>query len=653
MRLSASTSPCKGADHTAVVSPVLGDYTIEPSGVWHYNGTEWIRDSDPQVIQGGGSALYFTSISAGSGYEQLSPAPDFSGIDEEYIALPTANTPVYLNHQYKAAGAIGSANIPAGQWGFRIYAKADNANHETTLRFDVGTIDVLDAVTWHFSVVSPAILTTVLADYSFVSVQPALVNAAADKIVIRVSGVSEANNTGVTWVHSSAVAYSHISTPPLPILHNELEGINTGDFLHLTAAEKAALGNGGTELITLIADSNVATGQKLILKSNGAVEAVVGNSVTEGFITSNAELSNGVANLDIAMAYSPDYLKNLMIYNDGSLTKLNTFTLNGNNTLTFDTAITLYSSVSNDVACCWGGGVWLVVYRGASQFFAVIVTIVSNAITAGAPVALDNVSTQALALSYDEIAAKFVVWSSSSASTNLRAGLVSVESGVITTGSFAQIGTITPTQIASSYNTLRNKHLVILYDAYATGYMKYATATITNGVLTVSAVATVESTAIANEKVTLAIDTDLSTFLMHYLVGGVITYRKATIDNAGAVTFTSAANNSNNGSNCALSYDINKGVFITAAFNSTFNYRAYSFAKTLSNYTDYIGIAQATQSSGSSVSVRINGVDSLQSGLTPNTKYYLQADGSISATVSSVYFGKALAATKVLLNPAV
>jgi len=241
MRLSASTSPCKGADHTAVVSPVLGDYTIEPSGVWYYNGTEWIRDSDPQVIQGGGSALYFTSISAGSGYEQLSPAPDFSAVDEEYIALPTANTPVFLNHQYKAAGAIGSANIPAGQWGFRIYAKADNANHETTLQFDVGTIDVLDVVTWHFSVVSPAILTTVLSDYSFVSVQPALVNAATDKIVIRVSGVSEANNTGVTWVHSSAAAYSHISTPPLPILHNELDGINTGDFQHLTAAKVAAL----------------------------------------------------------------------------------------------------------------------------------------------------------------------------------------------------------------------------------------------------------------------------------------------------------------------------------------------------------------------------------------------------------------------------
>jgi hypothetical protein len=241
MRLSASTTPYKGADHTAVASPVSGDYTIEPSGVWHYNGTEWIRDSDPQVIQGGGSALYFTSIANGAGYEELSPAPDFSTVDEENISLPTANTPVFLGHQYKAVGAIGTANIPAGQWGFRIYAKADSANHQTTLQFDVGTIDTLDVVTWHFSVVSPAILTTVLTDYSFVSVQPAFVNAATDKIVIRVSGVSTTNNTGVTWVHSSAVAYSHITLPPLPILHNGLDDINTGDFLHLTAAKVAAL----------------------------------------------------------------------------------------------------------------------------------------------------------------------------------------------------------------------------------------------------------------------------------------------------------------------------------------------------------------------------------------------------------------------------
>lgn len=230
----------RGTDHTAVVNPVTGDYTIEASGVWHY-GTDWKSDSDPQIVQGGGTVLYFTSTSGGTGYEILSTIPDLSGIDEETITLPTANTPVYLNHQYIGSDVVGSTSTPAGQWGFNVYAKANHANHETTLAFDVGTTDGT-TTTWHFTATSPAISSTLLANYTFVTVQSSFACSATDKYVIRIAGVSDANNQSVTWTHSSTDSYSSLVLPATAILHNTLTDLNTGDYQHITSAEKTRLG---------------------------------------------------------------------------------------------------------------------------------------------------------------------------------------------------------------------------------------------------------------------------------------------------------------------------------------------------------------------------------------------------------------------------
>lgn len=69
------------------------------------------------------------------------------------------------------------------------------------------------------------------------------------------------------------------------------------------------------------------------------------------------------------------------------------------------------------------------------------------------------------------------------------------------------------------------------------------------------------------------------------------------------------------------------------------------------NYTNFIGISDAAISDATSGSVTLKGgISSKVSELTPNAIYYVQADGSLSTTVSSVLAGKALSSTSINLD---
>ena len=67
--------------------------------------------------------------------------------------------------------------------------------------------------------------------------------------------------------------------------------------------------------------------------------------------------------------------------------------------------------------------------------------------------------------------------------------------------------------------------------------------------------------------------------------------------------------------------------------------------------TNFLGIADAAISSGASGNITIKGgISTNVTGLTPNSTYYVQNDGSLSTTSSSVTAGKALSATSINLD---
>ena len=75
------------------------------------------------------------------------------------------------------------------------------------------------------------------------------------------------------------------------------------------------------------------------------------------------------------------------------------------------------------------------------------------------------------------------------------------------------------------------------------------------------------------------------------------------------------------------------------------------FAPISSNSADFLGITDAAISDTASGSVTIKGgISANVSGLTPNATYYVQDNGTLSTTTSSVLAGKALSATSINLD---
>ena len=76
-----------------------------------------------------------------------------------------------------------------------------------------------------------------------------------------------------------------------------------------------------------------------------------------------------------------------------------------------------------------------------------------------------------------------------------------------------------------------------------------------------------------------------------------------------------------------------------------------SFVGSSTNLPDFIGISDAAISDTASGSVTIKGgISTNVTGLTPNSTYYVQSDGSLSTTASDVLAGKALSSTSINLD---
>jgi hypothetical protein len=79
--------------------------------------------------------------------------------------------------------------------------------------------------------------------------------------------------------------------------------------------------------------------------------------------------------------------------------------------------------------------------------------------------------------------------------------------------------------------------------------------------------------------------------------------------------------------------------------------KSFLFSPEASNYTDFIGISDAAISDTASGSVTIKGgISTNVTGLTANSTYYVQTNGTLSTTTSTVLAGKALSSTSINLD---
>jgi hypothetical protein len=108
---------------------------------------------------------------------------------------------------------------------------------------------------------------------------------------------------------------------------------------------------------------------------------------------------------------------------------------------------------------------------------------------------------------------------------------------------------------------------------------------------------------------------------------------------------------SNTTSQTAASYALSPNVFIAGYRSSTGRFEVKTYRPSATNSSSFIGITdQAIADTATGAVIVQGGVSEKVTGLTANTDYYVQADGTLSATVSSVPAGRALSTTSILLE---
>jgi len=268
----------------------------------------------------------------------------------------------------------------------------------------------------------------------------------------------------------------------------------------------------------------------------------------------------------------------------------------------FESASTFYTSATFDSN---SGKVVIAYYDGGNSGYgtAVVGTVSGTSISFGSPTVFESATSYFNSITFDSNVNKVVVIYKT-LSPNTVKGIVGTVSGTsISFGSSTSIALKDNNTSSVIYDSSVNK-VAAFYNSDGDSYTGFV------------AVGTVSGTSIS-------FDTPVS-------FTGVQTYAYASI-------FDSNANK------VVVAY--------TDAHNSSYGTAAVLTTSPSTN-TKFVGIADAAISDTASGNITIKGgiASNGLSGLTPGSTYYVQSDGTLSTTSSSVTAGKALSATSINLD---
>jgi hypothetical protein len=148
------------------------------------------------------------------------------------------NTSVEMDRYVTAP--LGTTVVPAGNWQFLLYAKTDAANRLQQIRCQIYRVNSVGTIVG--SVLGTAetltISATTTAGYSaavYIAEQTGW--DPTDRVGVVVSGRRTNNNGTLTWYHDHSQGWASSMATPLALLHNQMGGLNDGDYRHLTAAQ--------------------------------------------------------------------------------------------------------------------------------------------------------------------------------------------------------------------------------------------------------------------------------------------------------------------------------------------------------------------------------------------------------------------------------
>jgi hypothetical protein len=157
-------------------------------------------------------------------------------------SVSTGNNTWVETDRYVTA-ALSTTILPGGNWKFILYAHGSIIDKRFQLKAEVYRVDSSGAIigtvlgTATSGIFMGTSVVGIRAD-CFISTQTGW--NITDRVGVVISGRRTDAEGTLTWYHDKTLGYVSEVTTPITLLHNQMNGLNQGDYLHMTAAQYAA-----------------------------------------------------------------------------------------------------------------------------------------------------------------------------------------------------------------------------------------------------------------------------------------------------------------------------------------------------------------------------------------------------------------------------
>ena len=427
------------------------------------------------------------------------------------------------------------------------------------------------------------------------------------------------------------------------------EGFDTPTVFENASTSYASAAYDSTSNKIVIAYTDVANSNK----GTAIIGTVSGTLISFG----SAVVFNNAITYDIATTYDSANNKIVIAYQDRGNSLYGTAivgTVSGTS-ISFGSEVVFYSGESGDISGAYDpvNNKIIIAYKGLNAAgWAIVGTVSGTSISFGSAGQFESASTDFTSTTYDSTSNKIIIAYTTGANGKAVVGTVSGTS--ISFGSTVTFNSTSIQFTSANYDSVNNKTIVSYRDLGNSSYgtavvgtvsgtsISFGSEVIFNSATTVYPSATYDST---NNKIVIAYrdggNSDYGTAIVGTVSGTSISFGSELVFESASSNFISATYDSAN----------NKIVIAYSDGGNASYGTAVMFQNAGSNNTDFIGITdQAIADTATGAVIVQGGVSEKVTGLTANTDYYVQADGTISATVSSVPAGRALSSTSILLE---
>jgi hypothetical protein len=156
----------------------------------------------------------------------------------------TTGNNVYVETDRYVTAALATTVIPAGNWKFIIYAKSSLIGLRMQMKADIYRVDSTGTIS---GTVLGTATTAIFNNPATVGIEASVYISEqtgwslTDRIGIVISGRRTDDSGTLTWYHDVSQGWASEVNTPLSLLHNQMNGLNQGDYQHLTGFEKTAL----------------------------------------------------------------------------------------------------------------------------------------------------------------------------------------------------------------------------------------------------------------------------------------------------------------------------------------------------------------------------------------------------------------------------